>query len=485
LRLDSPLQDQSSQILRVFDHSPDAIVIHQDFKLVYANAAARRLFKADCLGREVIGMTVFEWVAPSSLESVSTRIPLLYAGHSLPLTEQTHLAVDGTPVEVEVAAAPIMLRDLPAAVVTLRDIRERKQAERALRESEARYRELFEHYRAMVELSPAAVTIHQDYRWVFANSATAAILGVSSADQLIGRAVLDFTHPRDRPLMQQRLQRLYVERVPMPPVEIEFLRADGSTVYMETQAVPVMWQGRPAAEAVAHDITERKRTEHALREYADRLQGLSRRLMEVEETERRRIHHELHDRIGQNLSALILALDLVRTQLHERACQPIGKRVDDMQALLTSTTTQVRDLLAELHPPGLNEFGLFAALRSYVDTFHRSTSLNVCLRGEETPRLPRAAELALFRIAQEALINSAKHASAKRVEIKLEATADKVLLSVEDDGQGFDPGDPGNHCSWGLTIMRDRAEAVGARLQIRSGPGTGTAVLVAVPRGSP
>jgi signal transduction histidine kinase len=281
------------------------------------------------------------------------------------------------------------------------------------------------------------------------------------------------------------LQRLYVERVPMPPVEIEFLRADGSTVYMETQAVPVMWQGRPAAEAVAHDITERKRTEHALREYADRLQGLSRRLMEVEETERRRIHHELHDRIGQNLSALILALDLVRTQLHERACQPIGKRVDDMQALLTSTTTQVRDLLAELHPPGLNEFGLFAALRSYVDTFHRSTSLNVCLRGEETPRLPRAAELALFRIAQEALINSAKHASAKRVEIKLEATADKVLLSVEDDGQGFDPGDPGNHCSWGLTIMRDRAEAVGARLQIRSGPGTGTAVLVAVPRGSP
>jgi PAS domain S-box-containing protein len=94
---------------------------------------------------------------------------------------------------------------------------------------------------------------------------------MTSADQLIGRALLDFIHPRDRPLMRLRLERLYTERVPMPPVEIELLRPDGSTVYMETQAVPVMWQGRPAAEAVAHDITERKGTEHALREYAERL----------------------------------------------------------------------------------------------------------------------------------------------------------------------------------------------------------------------
>ena len=170
LRPASALQDWPSQILAIFDSSPDAIVIHRDFKIVYANVVARRLFKADRLGREVIGMTLYEWVAPASLESASARIPLLYAGHSLPLTEQTHLAADGTPLEVEVAAAPIVLGDRPAAVVTLRDIRERKQAERALRESEARYRELFEHYRAMVELSPDAVTIHQDYRWVFANS---------------------------------------------------------------------------------------------------------------------------------------------------------------------------------------------------------------------------------------------------------------------------------------------------------------------------
>jgi signal transduction histidine kinase len=174
----------------------------------------------------------------------------------------------------------------------------------------------------------------------------------------------------------------------------------------------------------------------------------------------------------------------VRTQLRIRASQRVVKRVDDMQALLTNTTTQVRDLLTDLHPPGLNEYGLLAALRSYVDTFRRSTSLSVCVRGEESPRLARAAELALFRIAQEALINSAKHAAANRVEVTLKATAVDVLLSVKDDGQGFDPAEPGNHSSWGLVIMRDRAEAVGARLKIESAPGKGTAVLVAVPWGS-
>jgi two-component system sensor histidine kinase UhpB len=95
--------------------------------------------------------------------------------------------------------------------------------------------------------------------------------------------------------------------------------------------------------------------------------------------------------------------------------------------------------------------------------------------------LSRAAELALFRIAQEALINCAKHARAKRVEISLRATAGEMVLRVEDDGEGFDPGQPGSRASWGLTIMRDRADAVGARLKIDAAPGRGTRLTVAVP----
>jgi PAS domain S-box-containing protein len=354
------------------------------------------------------------------------------------------------------------------------DTTERKRSEESLRERE-------EHYRGMVELSPDAVSIHQDYRWVFANSAAAAILGVAGPHELIGRPILDFIQPKDRPLLQARMQRLYVERAPLPPIEIEMIRADGTTVYLETKVVPVTWQGRPAAEAVAHDITERKRAEQALIEYADRLQGLSRRLMEVEETERRKLHEELHDRIGQNLSALGLALDLVRTHLPDPSAQPVLQRLDEVQALLKTTTAQVRNLMAELHPPALHEYGLLAALRSYVDTFRRTTALRVSIRGKETSRLSRAAELALFRIAQEALINCAKHARAKRVEISLRATAGEMVLRVEDDGEGFDPGQPGSRASWGLTIMRDRADAVGARLKIDAAPGRGTRLTVAVP----
>lgn len=231
------------------------------------------------------------------------------------------------------------------------DITERKRAEKRLRESE-------EQYRRMVNLSPDAVTIHQAGRWVFANAAAARILGVKEPSQLVGRSLLDFMHPDVHDKVKARWKVLYEDKQPIEMAELKMVRPDGTIVYLETRAVPVTWQGQPAAEVVARDMTERKRTDDTLRSYTERLQGLSRRLMEVEEAERRNINRELHDRIGQNLSALSLAIDLVRSSLTKASLRAVGARLDAAQKLLEATTTQVRDVMAELHPPALDDYGL-------------------------------------------------------------------------------------------------------------------------------
>jgi signal transduction histidine kinase len=232
------------------------------------------------------------------------------------------------------------------------------------------------------------------------------------------------------------------------------------------------------------DITERKRAEQELQQSFSRLQELSRRIVEVDETGRRNINRELHDRVGQNLYALSLNLQLIRTQLPTQLAAAVGERLADAQQLAGSTVQHIRDVMAELRPPTLDDYGLLAALRTYARPFSARLGAPVAVHGEETvPRLPLATETALFRIAQEALTNVAKHARAKRVEITLVPNAKHVTLTIGDDGGGFEAESAiRGRESWGMKIMRERAEAVGATLRIESAPGRGTRVIIEVMR---
>lgn len=231
-------------------------------------------------------------------------------------------------------------------------------------------------------------------------------------------------------------------------------------------------------------LGERDEKMLALRESEKRLRQLSRHLIEVEETERRNINRELHDRIGQNLSALNLSLEVVRRQLPADAAPPVHARLEDAQSLLETTLKQVRNVMADLRPAALDDYGLLAALRAYAADFAIRFELAVTVDGKDPlPRFPIAVETALFRIAQEALGNIAKHARARKVEVVVAETLGRISLTVADDGVGYDARRPqlGNP-AYGMTTMRERAEAVGATLHVDSAPGKGTRVTVTLER---
>lgn len=233
------------------------------------------------------------------------------------------------------------------------------------------------------------------------------------------------------------------------------------------------------------DITEQKRADDALRAYAEQLTGLSRRLVEVQESERRQFSRELHDRIGQNLTALSINLDILKTQLAGDENAAVRLRLDDSSVLLESTSSSIENLLSELRPPMLDDYGLLSALQWYGNEFAGRTGIDVKVHGDEKmERLPPATEISLFRIVQEALNNVAKHAHANIVDIGLERTGAECIMSVVDDGAGFDNESTAHakrRPGLGMVTMRERTQTIGGAFEVGAAPGGGTRVAVRVP----
>ena len=266
------------------------------------------------------------------------------------------------------------------------------------------------------------------------------------------------------------------------------IRKDGTPIEVSETISPIRdASGQIAgASAIARDISERKQAETALQQANERLRALTARLSNVQEVERQALARELHDQVGQNLTALNINLNIFRTQLPPGAAQLLDQRLADSLALLRETTARTREVMVELHPPLLDEYGLITALRAHVDRLTQRLNLAIAVTGDEpAPRLPAPVEMALFRIAQEALNNIAKHARATRASLTLESFPAGIGLTIADDGVGFDPSarrQPDGHSGWGLITMRERAEAAGGRLQVETRPGQGTRIVVEMAR---
>jgi signal transduction histidine kinase len=208
----------------------------------------------------------------------------------------------------------------------------------------------------------------------------------------------------------------------------------------------------------------------------------SRRLVEVQETERRDLANELHDLVGQKLTALNISLNIVKIESAASISAQVNTRLDDSLKLVEETIESIRYVMMELRPAVLDDYGLTAVLRWYVERFIKRTGIATAVIEQGSPRrLPVAAEETLFRIAQEALTNVAKYARAGKVTVTLHTTTEVSRLTIADDGCGFDPSacrPPVKGNGWGLMIMRERAAAIGAELTVDSAPGRGTRVIV-------
>jgi PAS domain S-box-containing protein len=263
-------------------------------------------------------------------------------------------------------------------------------------------------------------------------------------------------------------------------VEVVAMRSDGAQFPAELTIIPVPLENEVTFTAYLRDITREKWAEQELRRYADELRALSRRLVSVQEAARRALANQLHDLVGQKLTALNINLNIL--QSGSTTNPQVDSRLQDSLKLVEETIESIRGVMTELRPPVLDDYGLGPALRWYAKQFANHTGVATTVSEQGVARrLPLTTEDLLFRIAQEALANVAKYAQAEKVTISLDTASHATRLTIADDGRGFDSSarpQPSSDHGWGLMIMRERAAAVGAELTIDSAVGHGTRIIV-------
>ena len=288
-------------------------------------------------------------------------------------------------------------------------------------------------------------------------------------------------HPDDFQRVFERWRAMLLAGQPYED-EMRLRRADGEYRWFLVRTVPqrdekgniLRWYG------TSTDIEDRRRAEQALRESAERLQQLSRRLLEVQEAERRHLARELHDEFGQILAAISVRLHAAKSA----AGAPAQPNLDECIGLLRRAGERVRSLALELRPTMLETAGLDAALRWLAEQHLQQTGTPVQIAGHAA-HVSSEVAIACFRVAQEALTNVMRHAAARNVWLTLTHTEDGLELQVQDDGVGFDVQralrDATGSARLGLLGMKERVEILRGTLEVESQPGRGTRIRIMVP----
>jgi PAS domain S-box-containing protein len=475
----------------VIESAPDAMfVLDQTGKILLINAMAERIFGYP--REELMGMNIATNLIPVQYHERQQRYFLEFLDN--PAINQSSFGVDlyamrkdGSEFPMEVDLSRLDITDGFWVAINVRDISDRKRAEGALRESEQTYRALFENAGHAIFLTDLEGHIIQ------VNQKAAVLLGYSQKE-LQTLSIFDLTIPEELSDVRRNMDNLMKGDHLMPFIQ-HYLKRSGEVLPSESNTVLVRdVDGKPKFfQNMARDITERIKAEQAqnqlmeeIRQSNEQMRDLALRLQEVQELERQELATVLHDRVGQNLTGLNLNLKILQNQLQTEFNAEIQKRLKDSLKMVEETTHKIRDVMADLNPPVLEEYGLMPAIKWYSDDFTNRTGIATHVSGDKLdPSLAPSVEKILFRLVQESLNNVAKHAQASRVVISVKSTKEAVSVTVKDNGQGFDPHEvkrSTNEPHWGLLSMQQRAASIGAALAIDSTPGTGTQVCVKVRR---
>jgi PAS domain S-box-containing protein len=354
----------------------------------------------------------------------------------------------------------------PATILVFRDVSALRHAERAWQRSEQFFRAVFH------EGAVAMAVLDLSGRFVQINDALCELMGRPRA-VLIRQRLPDVALPGDQEPIASDLRTLirYPDRTARRELRLEGSDSKERWANVTLKRVEDPTLGRSRVLCVLHDITEAKRVEALRRELVESV-------VAAQEDERQRVSRELHDGVGQVLSSLSVRLVSLGAQLEEG---PAKESLHELVALAQAATAETRQMARRLRPPALDELGFVVAMQNMMADHQRSHAVSVDFhaRGMGGIRLSPAIETALYRIAQEALANSARHAKATNVQVVVDRTPDNVRLIVEDDGLGFDSEE--SAAGLGLKNIRERAALLSGVATIESSPGIGTSVFVDLP----
>ncbi len=335
-------------------------------------------------------------------------------------------------------------------------------------------------YRVFVErMNEGAAVLSNDHTVLHCNQRFARFLG-RGIQHVIGSSVQDLVWPDDHGRLDVLL-RSAARKNCRGEIRLQSRKVLPFPVHFSLS--PLCLDGTRAICLIASDLTEAKRAEQELRASSEQLRNLAARLLSVREEERARISREVHDELGQALTAVKMDLAWLAGRLPRTNSQML-ERIRATRQLAARTIQSVRRISTELRP-GILDLGLAAAVEWQVQEFETRTGIQCKVRLLTQEVIAPNVSITLFRILQETLTNVARHAKATRADVVLQKQRDRLVLRIRDNGRGFDPEDPSISKSLGLLGMRERAAILGGRVIISSAPGKGTTVTAWIPLRSP
>lgn len=251
-KAEASIIESEERYRRLFDGSPDTIIVHKKSKILFINAAGVELLGFQT-PEELIGRNIFDFVHPDFHSIAKKRIEELHKGaEKLPIVQIKFVKMDGAEIDVEVSSIPFLHEGEIATQVVIRDITERKITETLLKESEERYR-------SITEYSPDAIAVLLSGKLVFVNNAAVKLVGANSADDLIGAPVLEFMHPDYKKIAKERIIRSLKENEHASLSTEKLIRLDGTVIDVEITVVPIIFDGHKSLQVILRDITEQKR----------------------------------------------------------------------------------------------------------------------------------------------------------------------------------------------------------------------------------
>lgn len=473
--IEKTLRESQQRYRSLFEGSRDAIFISDaKGRILDANDASAQL--TGCSKSDLILTQIHDLDMDFDYPAYQEYFDRTMAGDNVS-TEVTLRHKNGELVYTEFSSKRVTLAGIRCIHTAARDITARREAEAALRRSEAKYRELVQNANSMIVRfdTQSRVTFFNEYAQEFFGYSEEEILGHKITDTILpavdseGRNISErlgnfFTHP-------ERYKNIALENV---------LR--------NGERVVVAWTNRPIRGAegkiieflsVGVDMTERRRARQMI-------QTLTHELIKAQETERYKIARDLHDHIAQDLSSLKIGLQTLFGS-HLSATETVQAQAGKLIQILQRSISEVRNMAYDLRPPGLDQFGLVRTLFTYCEDFAQTNHLKIdfIAAGMDDLSLEDDIQINLYRLIQEALYNVKKHAHCKGVTIRLVASSPNLMLRIIDDGAGFDVrrwrSKSHKEKRMGLQSMVERVGLLNGTIDIRSQPQKGTAIFITIP----
>lgn len=359
----------------------------------------------------------------------------------------------------------------------IKDITKRKQSELVLTDSEEKFRMLFQNANDAVFVTQ--LSSNKTYGdFIEVNEVACERLGYSKEEflKLSPSAIVspqyinDFNRNTEELLKSSHVIYDLVHRA-----------KDKKLIHVEINSHLFTYNGKPTVLSIARDITERKRVENKLRKTSERLRNLASHLQTIREEERSTIAREIHDELGQVLTALKIQVTLLSNKLRDDQ-QEIKNKIISVSDMIDDTVENVQRITSKLRPDILDELGLIPAIEWQAKEFEMITGITCSLTLSEAELvLEEDKSTAIFRIYQEALTNVMRHANARIVSISLQVNEDVMILKIKDNGTGIKPEQIKDFKSFGIIGMKERALIFGGEVTIEGITGKGTEVRVEMP----